>query len=223
MKKPSYGWLLKWILAAILIGIGFTFFFEEKLVFLIVGIAITIFSLFRVYPLLKSLNKETLRTINLIEIVLSTLIGVMLIYVGIKALNNELELDGIWGHVFKYSLVFVFAARSIVYLYSVTFLEEKTEQVKFWTHIGLLVIATVVATKNDFDAKWVGMLLLVISLIGGAYLVYDGYGGYGKYRKYQLEINKEKAAKKELEESIVDKKEEVVIIEDKDDDRPLVN
>ena len=31
--KPSYGWLLKWILAAILIAVGLTMFFQKDLVF----------------------------------------------------------------------------------------------------------------------------------------------------------------------------------------------
>ena len=64
--KHSYGWLLKWILAAILIAVGLTMFFEQRIIFLVTGIMIVVFALFRVVPLLRSLKKEVLRTINLI-------------------------------------------------------------------------------------------------------------------------------------------------------------
>src|SRR5690554_5553311 len=145
MKKPSYSWLLKWILAAILIGVGLVFFFEESLVYFITGSVIVIFSIFRVWPLLKSLDKEVLRTINLVEIILSTLVGIRLIVIGVKAINNDLDPSGSWGLVYRYSLVYVLASRAVVFLYSAVLLGEKTEQVKFWTHLLLLPVGTVIA------------------------------------------------------------------------------
>ena len=54
--------MVKWF--TILIAVGLTMFFQKDLVFLITGIVIVVFSLFRVVPLVKSLNKEILRTIN---------------------------------------------------------------------------------------------------------------------------------------------------------------
>lgn len=220
MEKPSYGWLLKWVLAAILIGVGITFKFMDEFVYLVTGMVIVIFSVFRIRSLIKTLNTEKQRTLNLIEIVLSTIVGIVLIVVGIKALNNELDPNGVWALVYKYSLVYFFAARALVYLYSVVFFEEKTEQQKFWTHVLLLPLATVIATNKNFDAEWIGWLLLLISLVGGAYLIYDGSGGYGKYRKYQQSINQKKKADKPVVE-----KEEVIldIPEIEEDDRPYVS
>ena len=36
------------------------------------------------------------------------------------------------------------------------------------------------------------LFLLVIALIGGLYLGYDGFNGYKNYRKFQLELNQGK-------------------------------
>lgn len=220
MERPSYSWLLKWILAAILIGVGITFKFMNEFVYLVTGIVIVIFSVFRARSLVKTLNTEKQRTLNLIEIVLSTIVGIVLIVIGINSLRNELKPNDIWALVYKYSLVYFFAARALVYLYSVVFFEEKTEQQKFWTHVLLLPLATVIATNKNFDAEWVGWLLLIISIMGGLYLIYDGSGGYGKYRKYQQAINRKQVKEKELVE-----KEEIIIDipEIEEDDRPYIS
>ena len=68
MKKlnQSYSWVLKFTLAAILVGVGVYIVFAPEVVYTITGMGIIIFSIFRVVPLLKSLNKEFLRTMNLI-------------------------------------------------------------------------------------------------------------------------------------------------------------
>src|SRR5690554_3559160 len=165
--KPSYGWLLKWILAAILIAVGLTMFFQDHLIFLITGIVIVVFSLFRVVPLVKSLKKEVLRTINLIEIIFDFLLGVLMIYVGYEAINTGNNIDPIWGQVYKYTLAFVFLARGVVFLYSTVFLEEKTEQVKFWSHLIIFALGAAIIGMKDFDQSSVAWLLLIISVLGG--------------------------------------------------------
>ena len=121
--KYGYGWVLKFILAAILIGIGIYMIFANEVVYLITGVGIVIFSIFRVYPLMKSLNKEVLRTINLIEIIFDTLVGAIMIYV---ALTRDLQNEAIWGYVYRYSLAFFFYARGLVYFNSVVLLGEKS-------------------------------------------------------------------------------------------------
>lgn len=220
MEKPGYGWVLKWLLAAILIGVGLYMFFDNKAVFLVTGIVIVIFSVFRVRSLIKTLNTEKQRTLNLIEIVLSTLVGIVLIVVAAKSIQDGEDISNFWIWVYRWSLVFFFGARAIIYFYSITFLDEKSEQVKFWAHILLLPVATLIVTKEDFSPEWVGMLLLIISLIGGAYLAYDGGKGYRKYRNYQQLINpkvkdKEKVEQKDVPLELPDRSE--------DEERPYIS
>ncbi len=220
--KPNYGWLLKWILAAILIAVGLTMFFQKELVFLITGMVIVVFSLFRVVPLVKSLKKEILRTINLIEIIFDFLLGALMIYVGYEAINSGNAIDPLWSDVYKYTLAFVFIARGIVFFYSTVFLEEKTEQVKFWSHIVIFGIGAVIVGLQDFDESTIAWLLLIISMLGGIYLIYDGSTGYRKYREYSLGINtqKEKEKSKDVEKELPTTNQPQP---EKDDDRPYIS
>lgn len=212
--KYGYGWVLKFVLAAILLGVGIYMVFANEVVYLITGVVIVIFSLFRVVPLLKTLKKEILRTINLIEIIFDTIIGGVLIYV---AATGQMDNSELWKEVYRYSLAFFFYARALVFLNSVVFLGEKTEIPKFWIHILAITLGTYIAVTPDFSYETVGIFLLIVSLIGAAYLGVDGFGGYKKYRQFQLELNQGKEKQKEVE-----LKKEVILDEQKED-RPYVN
>ncbi|MFA6801175.1 MAG: hypothetical protein WCR19_03605 [Acholeplasmataceae bacterium] len=216
-SKFSYGWLLKFILAAILVGVGIYMAFASDVVYAITGIAIILFSLLRVVPLVKSLNKEILRTLNLIEIIFDILIGVLVTYIAF-AKGDVLDSEPFWGYVYRYSLVFVFYARGLVYFNSVVFLGEKTEVPKFWIHIVSLTLGAIIAVYPNFDYNLVGILLLIISLFGAFYLGYDGYNGYKLYRQKSLELNEgvqKDVTKKKQKQPIVDEPEK--------EDRPYVN
>lgn len=220
MKRPSYGWLLKWIIAAILLVIGFTMFFNQPFVYLTTGVGIVIFSLFRIYPLLKTLKKEVSRTIHLIEILLALIVGSLMIYVGVLAVQNELQIDAFWGQVYKYGFAFILLMRAIVFFYSTTFLDEKVEQPKFWSHVGLIIMGSMIAASESFSDEWMAWLLLLISIIGGAYLIYDGAKGYGGYRKFSEALNEKKQAKQ------IEKRKNIdgdAVIPEKEEDRPYIS
>jgi len=214
--KYGYGWVLKFILAAILVGIGIYMIFANEVVYTITGVAIVLFSIFRVVPLMKSLNKEVLRTINLIEIIFDTIIGGVMIYI---ALSRDLNAEPIWGYVYRYALAFFFYARGLVFFNSVVFFGEKAEIPKFWVHIASLTLGAVIAVLPSFDYGSVGLFLLFISILGAGYLGYDGFGGYKKYREYQKEINDAKA--KEKEKPVEEEKRP--ILDKEEEKRPYVN
>lgn len=206
--KYGYGWVLKFVLAAILVGVGVFMIFADEVVYTITGIAIVIFSIFRVIPLMKSLNKEMLRTINLIEIIFDTIIGGVMIYI---ALTQNLATQPVWSTVYRFSLAFFFYARGLVFFNSVVFFQEKTEIPKFWIHIASLTIGTIIAVLPNFDYNMVGFFFLLVSLLGAGYLGVDGFGGYKKYREYAKELNAVKEKEKQVPEEkqpIVDKEEE---------------
>jgi len=222
--KYGYGWVLKFLLAAILLGVGIYMVFEEEVVYTITGVSIVIFSLFRVVPLLKSLQKEVLRTINLIEIIFDTIIGGLMIYIGVTKGAN-LANEAIWGSIYRYSLVFFFYARGLVYFNSVVFLGEKTEVPKFWVHIAALTLGVVIAVSRDFDSGTVGIFFLIIALIGSTYLGVDGYGGYKKYREYSKSLNdgKAKDAQKGDAQNIDKELPKSKVVEEPEEKRPYVN
>lgn len=188
--KYGYGWLIKWIVAAILLGVGIYMALTEEVVYTITGIAITIFSLFRVYPLMKTLNKEVLRTINLIEIIIGVVLGAVMIYAGVKGLKSDSA--DTWTKLFRWFLAFYFYIRGLVFFTSTSFFGEKTEVPKFIFHIIAITLGAVIAMWEGFDAGTLGWLFLFVSIGSAAYLGYDGYGGYSKYRKYQKVLNQGK-------------------------------
>ncbi|MFU8793463.1 MAG: hypothetical protein ACNA7K_05495 [Acholeplasmataceae bacterium] len=216
----GYGWVLKFLLAAILIGVGVYMVFADEVVYIITGVAIVVFSIFRVVPLIKSLHKESLRTINLIEIIFDSLIGIMLIYV---AASGRIQTEAIWADVYRFALAFFFYARGLVFFNSVVFLEEKTEIPKFWVHIGALTLGTVIAISGSFGYETVGIFFLIISLIGAGYLSIDGYGGYKKYREHSAALNLGKEKQKEQQKQPNVEKELPTTIKDEKEERPYVN
>jgi hypothetical protein len=221
-NKFGYGWLLKFILAAILIAVGIYMVFADEVVYAITGIAIIVFSLLRVVPLLKSLNKEVLRTLNLIEIIFDVIVGVLITYIAFTK-GDVLDSEPIWSAIYKYALVFFFYARALIYFNSVVFLGEKTEVTKFWAHIVIISVGAMIAVSSDFNYEVVGLIFLVISLIGAVYLGYDGYGGYKLYREKSLALNEGKSKEVENEAPKDKPKKKPVIKEPEEEKRPYVN
>jgi hypothetical protein len=210
--KYGYGWLLKLILAAILLGVGIYMVFADQVVYTITGIAIVVYSLVRVVPLLKTLEKEVLRTINLIEIIFDVILGGVMIYAGITKPGTT-SWDT-WLAIYKYMLAFFFYARGLIFFSSVAFFEEKTEVPKFWFHIVAITLGPVILLWQNFSPSTLGWIFLFISVAGSAYLGVDGYGGYKKYREYSKSINtkkevqKDSKIEKEIPQPIKDEKEQ---------------
>jgi len=194
--KYGYGWLIKWIIAAILLGIGIFMALSDDVVYTVTGIAITIYSLFRVYPLLKTLNKEVLRTINLFEIIIGVVLGAVMIYAGVKGLDSD-QADT-WSKLFRWFLAFFFYLRGLVFFVSTSFFEEKTEVPKFIFHILALSLGAILVMWNDFDASTLGWLFLFVTIGSAIYLSYDGYGGYRKYRQFSKSLNTKKTKEAEV-------------------------
>jgi lipid-A-disaccharide synthase-like uncharacterized protein len=199
MNKPKfgYGWLIKWILAAILLAGGILMkLYQEEVVYATTGIAIVLFSLLRVVPLMKTLKKEVLRTINLIEIIFDTIMGGILIYVVFSgSIASGSASRDLWIGIYGYLLAVFFYARGMIYFISLYFFGEKTEPMKFWFHIVCISLGPVILVLTMLQKDIIstlGWLVLFISVSGGAYLGYDGYGGYRKYRESSKTINEAK-------------------------------
>ncbi|MDT8336856.1 MAG: hypothetical protein RQ856_03395 [Candidatus Izemoplasmatales bacterium] len=196
--KYGYGWALKWVLAAVLIAAGIYMVVDQAVVYIITGISIVVFSLFRVYPLLKSLNKEALRTINLIEILIALVLGVIMIYAGFAQRDPNVEgaLLAPWNGLYRWFLAFFLYVRGLVFFVSTSFFEEKTEVPKFIFHIVAISLGAIFVVWDNFSAQVFGWIFFIISIGGAAYLGFDGYGGYRKYREYSKSINQPKEKEK---------------------------
>ncbi|MBU0996704.1 MAG: hypothetical protein KKE16_01550 [Firmicutes bacterium] len=194
--KFGYGWLLKWILAAILIAAGILMrIYDETVVYAVTGIAIIIFSALRVVPLLKTLKKEVLRTINLFEIVFDIIVGGFMLFVVFSGKVAPNSTSNLWTDLYGYLLAFFFFVRGLIYFVSLYYFGEKSEPIKFWFHFICVLLAPsiLVLTIMGVDIiHFLGWLVLFISVGGGLYLGYDGYGGYRKYRESSKALNEGK-------------------------------
>lgn len=196
-SKFRYGWAIKWVLAALLMAAGVLMkIYQEDVVYATTGIAIVLFSLLRVVPLLKTLKKEVLRTINLIEIIFDTILGIVMIYVVFSGKST----DVFWINMYGYLLAFFFLSRGIIYFISLYYFGEKSESMKFWFHMLCMALGPVILTLTVLNKDIIttlGWVVLFISISGGGYLGYDGFGGYKKYRESSKSLNEDKKIEKD--------------------------
>ena len=156
------------------------------------------FSIFRVVPLMKTLTKEVLRTINLIEIIFDFIIGGVMVYVAFSGNAT----DNFWQALYGFLLTFFLLARGVIYFISLYYFEEKSEPMKFWAHMIFFAAGSAVLTLSILgrSTELINALVwaLVAFAIGGAgYLGYDGYGGFSKYRKQSKVLNTQKQPQKQ--------------------------
>jgi len=220
----GYGWVIKWVLAALLIAAGVLMLLNSGVVvYATTGLAVIIFSALRVVPLMKTLKKEVLRTMNLIEIIFDFIIGGVMVFVAFSGNWS----DPFWIAMYGYILAFFLLSRSVIYLVSLYYFGEKTEATKFWTHLIFFALGPVVLTltilRNSTGVDIINLLiwaLFIFALGGAAYLGYDGYGGYKKYREQSKRLNTEKKPEKEAP---VEKETPKPIVDEVKEDESYIN
>jgi hypothetical protein len=207
-------WIIKFILAGILLGVGLFMVFSEDVVYLMTGAILVVFALFRVVPLLKTLKHEVSRTIHLIEVLVTAILGGVLIFASLQ-LGSDGGNTNLWEMIYRYGLGFVFYARGVIYFISTVFFQEKTKILEFIMHVVSISIGTAIVFNSQFDASFIGIFFLIMSIIGAAILTVDGYGGYKKYR---LAFKNDE---KQLENQ--PKKEKTLPLEDPQEERTYIN
>ena len=207
-------WIIKFILAGILLGVGLFMVFSEDVVYLMTGAILVVFALFRVVPLLRTLKHEVSRTIHLIEVLVTAILGGVLIFASLQ-LGSDGGNTNLWGMIYRYGLGFVFYARGVIYFISTVFFQEKTKILEFIMHVVSISIGTAIVFNSQFDASFIGIFFLIMSIIGAAILTVDGYGGYKKYR---LAFKNDE---KQLENQ--PKKEKTLPLEDPQEERTYIN
>ena len=207
-------WLIKFLLAGILLGVGLYMAFDDEIVYLMTGVILVIFALFRLKPLLKSLKKEVSRFIHLLEAIITILLGSALIWISFQLTGDN---SAIYTLIYKYGLGFIFYTRGVIYFISTVFYNEKTKPVEFIVHIASLSIGTAIFFIVEFNPGLVGIFFLIISIIGSVTLTLDGYGGYKAYR---LEMTSDGSTKAKSKEKVIEKQ---IPLEDKKEERTYVN
>lgn len=204
MKNPlkTYNFWFKIIGAALLIAFGLWIIFDEKMavfmVLMFTGLVAGIFAIIRVIPLMRTMKTARGRIVSIVEILVHLCIAVVLIYGAISNLlqeeNNMNALATFINEYYRFILALLFLTRVIAYFWCVVLFKEETDKIKFWVHIGLMVLACVMCSLTDVKSQTIALVIGVIALVCSLGLVVDGAVGYGRYRKM---IKKERDDKKE--------------------------
>jgi len=187
MKKffTLYGWAIRIIAAALLIGLALFLKFGdgEAIVVPFIGLVIIIYSIVRLVPFIKTQKSDIIKTINIIEITLSLIVGAILI------LGTLFTEDGL-GVYFGYLLGGSLLLRGSVHFYGLSEGGENGDLPSYFFHIAALIAGTYVIMTGDFTPGVLINLILVLSLGAGGYLGFESYRGYNVYRqRKQLEEN----------------------------------
>lgn len=204
MKKlfKTYGWILKFIAAALILALGIVFRFilkDDAQIFVLVltGMVLLIFGLFRIIPLVKTLKNKTLKILNIIEVSVNIIIGFLMLYFAFFQ-------EGKLGNLYGYLLGGVFYLRGLVYFVSVVLVHEKTYPIHFWVHLAFLTLGVVIFFNGDISTDTIVWIIFALSIIVATYLSFDG-GGH--YKRYRYELNPVKVKTKDKNKT----KEDVIV------------
>lgn len=184
----KYLWLFEFIAAALILVLGVYVKLEEQILYLIVGVAITILGLFRVIPLLKTTDDRILKFVFLGEMILNIGIGVALILLYANQKTDN-------GALLGYLIGGVLYIRGLIYFFATIFRKEGTDVTKFITHIALLTVGTAIVVRKGFSESTLGWLLLGISILTAAVMIINGYSNYNNYRHTYRAVEKTKEIK----------------------------
>lgn len=204
----KYLWIFEWVGAAILIGLGITVAVESNIVYIVTGIILTIFGLFRVIPLIRTTKSKAMQITLTVEVGLNIIIGGLLIYFGIKDITN---LDKVYG----YLLGAILYSRAVIYLIGTSLFKERTSPIIFIAHVVFITLGTWFITSGGFTTQELGFAILGLAILAAIILILHGTRGYKNYRLDSLSIDetkgikvKEQPAESVRDDVIVDKPEE---------------
>ncbi len=200
----NYGWIVKLIGAALMIGLavfmGIKPLVAEGIVIPFIGAAIIVYSVVRLVPFVKTQKNDLVKTMNIMEITIDIAIGLAMILITL------LTPTGL-GAVFGYLLGIYFVMRGSIHFYSVSIDAEKSDFPLYLFHILALVIGSYIITSGNFTPAVLVWIILFFSVVAGGYLSFDGFKGYKLYR-YQKTLSMPDVVQDE--ETVVDKQVPIV-------------
>lgn len=204
----KYLWIFEWVGAAILIGLGITVAIESTIVYVVTGIILTIFGIFRVVPLLRTTKTKTMKIVLAVEVSLNIVLGALLIYFGLK---DNPDLNKVYG----YLLGAILYSRAVIYFLGTSLFKERTSPIIFIAHLAFITIGTWFIVSGGFTSQTLGFVILGLAILAALILILHGSRGYKNYRLDSLAIDetknikvKDQPAEAVRKDVIVDKQEE---------------
>ena len=189
LKK--YRWLYLWIASAALLTFTVILFlsstFRESFVFYVTGAILVIFVIIRFIPLVKTSRENMALALNVIEMLVEMIVGILMIILTAKLQDKKL-LDTLY----PFLIGGVIYARALVYFVEISFLKTKPEKLKFFIHIALLTVGSVIMARFDnFNPNSLGFVIGVFFALSGIFTLTDGIINYNNYRKLYVKVKKE--------------------------------
>lgn len=197
----KYLFVFEFIAVAILLAVGIYLVVDPQVFLYIVGLALIIFGLYRVIPLVKTTKDKVMKLILVCEVLLNVVAGVVLFYEGTKDSSNYNE------DLLRWIIGAVFYLRGFLYFFGTVIRKESTDYTRFFVHIGVFTLGTGILFNNFLSPKIMSYIVLVLCILASIFISISGIGHYKNYRFEQLakdETRKafEKQKEKELEEKI---------------------
>ncbi len=179
----QYFWLMKILGAALLVGLALFLRFGdgEGIVIPFIGAIIIIAAVVRLVPFVKTQHDDTVKTINIIEMVIDVGIGLALILITLLTENGL-------GDWFGYLIGSFLLLRGAVHFYGTSEHKEESDLILYTFHMAAIIVGTYVIMTGDVTPAVLINIILVLSIAAGGFLTYDGYKGYKVYR-YQKTLH----------------------------------
>ena len=240
-KNPliSYKFWVKIIAAMFLIILGIMLLVKDTeanaIVLMFTGGIFTIYSVFRIVFLIKSLEKGASRGLAILEIIMGLTSGILLIYLSVVSFGQE-PTGFIKFATEHYNIIIglVLWLRGFVYFVTTILFFEKTDKLQLFVHIAVITLGSFLLGVK-INAESIALALGIISLISAVLVGGEGFFDYGKYRKQfvkkttvkeknkQKESGKEAPARDEKKDIPSDSPTSDAIIEPNKDDRPYIS
>jgi len=173
----QYLWLMKILGAALLVGLALFLRFGdgEGIVIPFIGAIIILAAIIRLVPFVKTQKDDAVKTINIIEMVVDVGIGLALILITLLTTNGL-------GNWFGYLIGAFLILRGAVHFYGTSEHKEESDLLLYFFHLLAIIVGTYVVMTGDFSPAVLINIILVLSILAGGFLSFDGYKGYKNYR-----------------------------------------
>ena len=195
----KYLFVFEFIAVAILLAVGIVVKVNEEIFLYIVGLALIVFGLLRVFPLVKTTKDKLMKFIYIGEIILNIVAGVILITAASKEEDS--------GNLMGYIVGAILYLRGFLYFFSTVIRKESTDYVKFFTHIGILSLGVIILFRKDlFNKEIMAWIVLILCILSSIFIAISGFGHYKGYRYEQLAKDETKKALEKHKESELEEK-----------------
>ena len=182
----KYLWLFKFIAVGLVLSLIILIMFNNDIVPTVIGCVFFVLGLFRIYPLIKYEEKNYIKTLFLIEVLVMVIVGVIFIF----SVFTQYEEVSLWIEykLFAYLFGGIFVLRGIIFFLTLNCSKESSKLMNLFTHIILLLIGggiisidiyiKIMTTALGFGIDNIQFLVLFIISLTCIIMLFDAVDTY---------------------------------------------